>query len=118
MEWMQYFSNRELFSLIVSSNLAQAESDSAKASLSTCIKKRRNVSMTMALLDHRRVRSALAVQNLKQESFAELVGISDRHVRNLCNRDTNVNVALFYRICTVLEIPMMEMLVFLEPKEK
>ena len=113
----RYSSNRELFSLIVSPNLAQAESNFAKASPSIYLKKK-NVSMTIALLNHRRVRSALATQNLKQESFAELVGISDRHVRNLCNRDTNVNVALFYRICTVLEIPMMEMLVFLEPKEK
>ena len=74
--------------------------------------------MTNALLDHRRVRSALATQNLKQESFAEMVGISDRHVRNLCNRDMNVAIALYYRICEALKIPMMEMLVCWEEGEE
>lgn len=74
--------------------------------------------MTTVLLDHRRFRSALAEQEFKQESFAEMVGITDRHVRNLCSKDMDVAVSLCYRISTALQIPMPELLVCTEAEKE
>ncbi len=70
--------------------------------------------MTTALLDHRKFRSALAQQGFKQEVFAEMVGITDRHVRNLCCKDIDIACSLLYRICTILQIPMLELLICVE----
>lgn len=64
-----------------------------------------------ALLSHQKIRSMIAEHNLRQEPFAESIGISDRHVRNLCKRDTDVAVSLLYRISAAYHVPMLELLV-------
>ena len=56
-------------------------------------------------------------QNLKQEPLAELVGISDRHIRNLCYRDIDISVSLCYRLSTVLQTSMESLLEIPEEKE-
>ena len=40
------------------------------------------------------------------EAFAEQLGITDRHLRNLITKDTNSSCSVVYRISKVLEIPM------------
>lgn len=68
----------------------------------------------IAKLSYRKLRNEMVEKNLKQESFAEMVGISDRHVRNLCNRDMNVSVSLCYRLSIALETSMESLLVIYE----
>lgn len=55
---------------------------------------------------------------LKQEPFAEMLGISVRHIRNLCYKDTDVAVSLCYRLSVVLETPMEELLEISEESEE
>lgn len=64
-----------------------------------------------ALLNHRRVKSALAELGMGQELFAEEVGITDRHVRNLCKKDMDVTISVCHRISIVLDIPINELLI-------
>lgn len=66
----------------------------------------------IALLSCRKLKRALAEQRFRQEGFAEQVGISDRHVRNLCKKDTDVSVSRLFSMSQVLNIPMQELLVF------
>lgn len=56
-------------------------------------------------------------QNIKQEPLAEMVGISDRHIRNLCYRDIDVSVSLCYRLSIVLHTSMESLLEIQEDKE-
>lgn len=65
----------------------------------------------IAILDHEKFRHELKKQNWKEEAFAELVGISDRHVRNLKKKDTNVTIALYYKIVQAFSLPMGALLV-------
>jgi len=67
----------------------------------------------MVKLSHKILRSKIAEQNWTQEALAEILDISDRHVRNLCKRDTNAYVSLCYSLSKIfgtsiedlLEIP-------------
>lgn len=65
----------------------------------------------IAMLNHKKLRRELAVQEIKQEPFAEQVGITDRHVRNLCKKDVDVKVSVLYNVSSTLKIPMSELLV-------
>lgn len=65
----------------------------------------------IALLSHEKLKKTLVERKIRQEPFAEMVGISERHVRNLCSRDTDVSVSLLYKISERLNIPMRELLV-------
>ena len=65
----------------------------------------------MSKLSHRILRQKMLERGLKQESLAELLGISVRHVRNLCYRDIDISVSLCYRISQVLHTPMENLLV-------
>lgn len=62
--------------------------------------------MTTALLDHEKFMKAMEMAGFTQEEFAEEIGITDRHVRNLKEKDTNISVSLLYRISQVFHIPM------------
>lgn len=59
-----------------------------------------------ALLDHKKLREEMRKQSLKQEPLAERLGISDRHLRNLRSRDTNVSASLLYDISLALQVPI------------
>lgn len=68
--------------------------------------------MTMkALLDHEKFNKRMEMTKLNQEDFAEEVGLSDRHVRNLKKRDINVSISVLYRISQRFDTPMEELLV-------
>jgi len=70
-----------------------------------------------ALLDHEKLREEMRKQSLKQEPLAERLGISDRHLRNLRSRDTNVSASLLYDISRALRVPIDE-LVTVREEEK
>mgnify|MGYP002510788967 CR=1 FL=1 len=70
--------------------------------------------MSTALLDHEKLIKAMEVSGLTQEEFAEEVGITDRHVRNLRERDTDISVSLLYKMSQVFQIPMEELLTLQE----
>ena len=63
----------------------------------------------MALLNHKK---------LQQESFAELVGVSDRQVRNCLTKDTDVSLSAFYNIIQVFNVLMEELIVLREQYDK
>ena len=65
----------------------------------------------MVKLSHKILRNKMFEHNLKQEAFAEMLGISPRHVRNLCSRDTDVSVSLCYRLSRIFGTTMEELLV-------
>ena len=60
----------------------------------------------IALLDHEKLEKEMEVRNLKQEEFAERIGITDRHIRNLKEKDTDIAVSLLYNISRALDTPM------------
>ena len=65
----------------------------------------------MVKLSHRQLRQQMLAGGFTQEAFAEQLGISERHLRNLCYRDVDVSVSLCYRISCVLQMPMEKLLV-------
>lgn len=68
--------------------------------------------MTMtALLDHEKFNKGVEMTKLNQEAFAEQVGLSDRHVRNLKKQDIDVSISVLYRISQRLDTPMEDLLV-------
>ena len=72
----------------------------------------------VALLDHERFEKEMEVKHLTQEELAEQVGISDRHVRNLKEKDTDVAASLLYNISRALDTPMEELLILHEDADK
>lgn len=70
--------------------------------------------MITALLDHKKLVEAMAEVNLTQEQFAEEIGITDRHVRNLRERDMDVSASLLYSMSRLLQVPMENLLIFRE----
>lgn len=71
----------------------------------------------MAKLSHKMLRSKIAEQNWTQNVVAEKLDISDRHIRNLCSRDTDAYVSLCYRISRIFGTTMEELLVIQEADE-
>ena len=67
-----------------------------------------------ALLDHEKLEREMEARNLRQEAFAEQIGITDRHIRNLKEKDTDVGVSLLYNISRALGTSMEELLVLRE----
>ncbi|MCI9556375.1 helix-turn-helix transcriptional regulator [Oscillospiraceae bacterium 50-16] len=70
--------------------------------------------MIIALLDHKKLIKAMEAKNATQEELAEEINITDRHLRNLRERDTDISVSLCYRLSQVFQIPMEELLVVRE----
>lgn len=63
-----------------------------------------------ALLDHKMLRKEMKEKDLKQEEFAEKLDISDRHLRNLRSKDTNVSSSLLKKLSEELQVPMDDLL--------
>ena len=74
--------------------------------------------MIIALLDHKKLIKAMEAKNATQEELAEEINITDRHLRNLRERDTDISVSLCYRLSQVFQIPMEELLVVREEMEE
>ena len=71
----------------------------------------------MVKLSHKILRNKIVEYNWKQEPLAEALDISDRHVRNLCNKDTDVYVSLCYKLSKLFGIPIEELLEVQETEE-
>lgn len=59
-----------------------------------------------AFLNHEILKREMKARKLTEEAFAEKLGITDRHLRNLITKDTNSSCSLVYRISKELGIPM------------
>ena len=70
-----------------------------------------------AKLCHNKVRRAMLDKEIKQEALAEDLGISVRHVRNICYRDMDVGVSLCYNLSTIFGVTMESLLVVEEENE-
>lgn len=71
----------------------------------------------MVKLSHIKLRKKMLELNWKQEPLAEALDITERHVRNLCYRDTNCSIELCYKISKLFGITMEELLVVPETNE-
>ena len=49
---------------------------------------------------------------LTQEELAEEIGITDRHLRNLREKDTDVSTSVLYRMSQAFQMPMESLLTF------
>ena len=63
-----------------------------------------------AHLNHKKFKQEMEMRQLKQEKFAEQLGITDRHLRNLKKRDTDVASSVLYNISQAFHKPMEEFL--------
>jgi len=77
----------------------------------------KEVKRMLALLDHKKLREEMRKQSLKQEPLAERLGISDRHLRNLRAKDTNVSMSLLYALSLALGVPTDELVTVREDEE-
>lgn len=71
----------------------------------------------MVKLSHILLKSKIAEQNWTQDALAEKLDISDRHVRNLCNKDTDTKLSLCYRMSKVFGTTMEDLLIIREVDE-
>ncbi len=70
--------------------------------------------MSTALLDHEKLIKAMEANDLTQEELAEEIGITDRHLRNLREKDTDVSTSVLYRMSQTFRMPMESLLTFQE----
>jgi len=68
-------------------------------------------------LSHRTLKRKIAEQNWTQDALAEKLEISDRHIRNLCRKDTDTKLSLCYRMSKVFDMTMEELLIVREVEE-
>ena len=68
----------------------------------------------MAKLCHKTLKSKIAEQNWTQFALAETLDISDRQIRNLCKKDTDVKTSLCYRLSKAFSTTMEELLAIQE----
>ena len=61
--------------------------------------------------DRKKLREIRKQHNLTQEQMAELIDISDRHLRSLETVCTNPSAQVLCRISCVLDIPMDELMI-------
>lgn len=66
--------------------------------------------MPMALLDHEKLIKAMEASDLTQEKLAEEIGITDRHLRNLREKDTDVSASVLYRMSRAFQTSMESLL--------
>ena len=72
----------------------------------------------MVKLCHKTVKSKMALQKLSQESLAEKLDISDRHIRNLCTKDTNASISLCYQLSKLFDTTIEDLLTVEVKNEK
>ncbi len=70
--------------------------------------------MSTALLDHEKLIKAMEANDLTQEELAEEIGITDRHLRNLREKDTDVSTSVLYRMSRTFRMSMESLLTFQE----
>ena len=65
----------------------------------------------MVKLDHKLLKTKIAEQHWTQDKLAERLDISDRQVRNLCNKDTDSKLSLCYKMSKAFGTTMEALLV-------
>lgn len=73
--------------------------------------------MMMVKLNHIKLRSKMVEQHWTQEKLAEKLGVSDRHIRNLCTKDTDTKLSVCYKMSKLFETTMEDLLVVLDVEE-
>lgn len=68
----------------------------------------------MIKLSHIKLKTKIAEQNWTQDALAEILDVSDRHIRNLCNKDTDTKLSLCYKMRKAFETTMEELLIVKE----
>ena len=71
----------------------------------------------MVKLSHITLKSMIAEQNWTQDMLAEKLSISDRHIRNLCSKDTDTKLSLCYKMSRALGTTMEALLIIQEAIE-
>lgn len=66
------------------------------------------------LFSHEKFAEEMEAFHSSQERIAELLGISDRHVRNLKTKDCIISAPILYRISTIFHKPMEYFLIIIE----
>lgn len=64
----------------------------------------------MVKLSHIILKNKITERNWTQNALAEELNISDRHIRNLCSKDTDIYVSLYYRMSRTFGTTMEELL--------
>ena len=70
------------------------------------------------MLNRKKLRALRKAKHFTQETFAEAVELSDRHVRELESKPVNVKLPVLYRISRVLETPMEELMQIVDEDEE
>ena len=71
----------------------------------------------MVKLSHKILKNKILEQNWKQELLAEALNISDRHIRNLCSKDTDAYVSLCYKLSKLFKTTIESLLIIQETDE-
>ena len=74
--------------------------------------------MSTALLEHEKLIKAIEAIKLTQEELAEEIGITDRHLRNLKEKDTDVSTSVLYRLRQTFQTSIESLLTFQESAKK
>lgn len=61
-------------------------------------------------LDHKKLKALRKQRNLTQEQLAELLHISDRHLRNLESTCVNPSSSTLQQLSQTLDVPMPELM--------
>ena len=70
------------------------------------------------MLNRKKLRALRKAKHFTQETFAEAVELSDRHVRELESKPVCVKLPVLYRISRVLETPMEELMQIVDEDEE
>ncbi len=70
-----------------------------------------------ARLNHLVIKRAVKGSGLTEEKIAEVLGITDKHLRNLMKKDFNVSLELCHKIMLCFELSYHEVVVVYEETE-
>lgn len=71
----------------------------------------------MVKLSHKMLKCKIAEQHWTQDALAEKLNLSDRHIRNLCRKDTDTKLSVCYWMSKVFGTTMEELLVVKETED-
>lgn len=72
----------------------------------------------MIRLNHKSFKREMVQRQWTQMEMAEKLDISDRYVRKLCGKDTDVKASLLYKISVILQSPMENCLIITDEEDE
>lgn len=72
----------------------------------------------MIRLNHKSFKREMVQRQWTQMEMAEKLDISDRYVRKLCGKDTDVKASLLYKISVILQRPMENCLIITDEEDE